>query len=206
MNANFFQKFNLLKFLLLLNSYSSDEKYGLNHSKYEVVLNFMLEGQLRQNVFRCRSMNDKLSIEISEALVLILNLEVLGFVTRQTIGLKEGVIIMMTNVSLVKCCVFSLVSGSSATQQLVSQGVPVKSLLSEHPFSTVGDVMFPCSARLLIKKQHFISQRNLNWSSGAKDLDRYRLFLLGSVSIFHCQEMQLKRKHYKHFHTQLFPS
>lgn len=59
-------------------------------------------------------------------------------------------------------------SCSAETQQLVPLGV--ESPLSEHLFSAAGDVMSPCSSRLLIKKLDFTSQRNLNGDPGAKVL------------------------------------
>lgn len=57
-----------------------------------------------------------------------------------------------------------LFSCSADSQQLVSLGV--NSLLSEHLFSAAGDVMSPCTSRLLIKKPYFTSQGNLNGDSG----------------------------------------
>lgn len=96
-----------------------------------------------------------------------------AFSDKKAINFRKGLIVLITN--LIKSVfVYSPLSWSFAsscsaeTQQLVPLGA--ESPLSEHLFGAAGDVMSPCSSRLLIKKPDFTSQRNLNRDPGAKVL------------------------------------
>lgn len=54
--------------------------------------------------------------------------------------------------------------------------------------------MSPGSSRLLMQKPVFISEKNLNVDTGAKDVDWWRLFLPRSISIFLLAATVTKKK------------